>query len=369
MSKQPPEQNDVDRWVRPDIRGLSAYHVPESGGLIKLDAMENPFSWPAELTDRWLERLRTAKINRYPDPHARHLVEALRQVFAVPEQVSVMLGNGSDELIQIIVQAVAGQNRVVLSVEPGFSMYRMISRFVGVDYVGVPLRKEDFSLDGDEMLRAMAQHEPAVVFIAYPNNPTGNLFDRDSLCRIIEAAPGLVVIDEAYHAFAATSMADVLTEYSNVLLLRTLSKQGLAGLRLGFLLGSGMWLSEFDKIRLPYNVNVLTQLSAEFALQHHQLFVQQTQQLCAEREELFAAMSDLAGLHVFPSRANFILFRTPPGQADAVDAGLRTRGVLIKNLHGSGALLEDCLRVTVGTAAENQVFLSALSQVLYQRGS
>ena len=355
--------NNIAHWIRPQIRELSAYHVPDASGFIKLDAMENPYRWPQDKIDQWLELLRTAELNRYPDPQAQKLKDSLREAMAVPADASILLGNGSDELIQIIIMALAGEGRSVLSVDPGFVMYRMIAEFCQMDYIGVPLR-EDFSLDVEVVRAAIEQHQPAVVFLAYPNNPTGNLFDRAEMLRIIEAAPGLVVVDEAYHAFADDSFMPLLEEHNNLLLMRTVSKMGLAGLRLGLLAGAAAWLDEFDKLRLPYNINVLTQLSANFALQNVNMLNQQTENIKRDRNTLFAQMQAMTRLEVFPSQANFILFRVPAGRAAAVFDGLKAEGVLIKNMDKAGSLLRDCLRVTVGTAEENAAFLQALVRIV-----
>lgn len=352
----------VERWVRPEIRALSAYSVQDASGLIKLDAMENPYGWPDELRRDWAKTLKRVGVNRYPDPEARELVAVLRRVMGIPGDMMLLLGNGSDEIIQIIALALAGPGRTILSVEPGFVMYRMIATFCGMEYVGVPLR-EDFSLDLPAFLQAIEAHQPAVIFLAYPNNPTGNLFDPDELQRIIEAAPGLVVIDEAYSPFADASFLGRLGQFSNLLVMRTLSKLGLAGLRLGYLAGPREWLEEFHKVRMPYNINVLTQATAAFALtEGWTLLQEQSQAIRAERARLFDALQAMADVTPFPSQANFILVRTRPGQAEMTFRSLKQGGVLVKNLHGGHPLLEDCLRFTVGTAEENARLLRILSQ-------
>ncbi len=353
----------IAEWVRPEIGRLSAYSVPDAAGLIKLDAMENPYHWPEELVEQWLATLRVLHLNRYPDPAARRLMETLRRVMELPEPAALLPGNGSDELIQIIALTLDGGSRLMLSPEPGFVMYRMIASFAGMEYLGVPLQ-EDFSLDLSAMLQAMERHRPAVIFIAYPNNPTGNLFDAGAIRCIIEAAPGVVVLDEAYHAFAGASFMELLPEYDNLLVMRTLSKLGLAGLRFGILAGAPQWIDQFNKVRLPYNINSLTQASAEFALRHHEVLDDQATRIRVERERLFAALADIPGLQVYPSRANFILFRVPPGAGERVFRGLLGRGILIKNLDGAGGPLRDCLRVTVGRPEENRAFLEALREAL-----
>lgn len=353
-----------DTLIRPEIRALSAYRVPPATGLIKLDAMENPHAWPGELQVAWQQRLDGVQLNRYPDPTGTALKARLRQVMAIPDSMDVLLGNGSDELIQLVAMAVAMPGRTVVAPEPSFVMYRMIATFVGMDYIGVPLNASDFSLDRAAMLEAIERHKPALVFLAYPNNPTGNLFDADAMQDIIQATPGLVVVDEAYFTFAGQSFIGKLAEYDNLLLMRTVSKQGLAGLRLGYLVGSEQWLNEIDKLRLPYNINVLTQLSVEFALEHHAVLDAQAQSICAERERLLAELQQWSGITAYPSATNFILLRTPEGQAERLFAALLEAGVLIKNLHPVGGLLQDCLRVTVGAPEENRAMLGALQDAL-----
>jgi histidinol-phosphate aminotransferase len=344
--------------IRDDIRALSAYHVPDSTGLLKLDAMENPYSLPADLRAAIGAGVAAAPLNRYPDPSARALKARLRAAMQIPADMEVVLGNGSDELIQLLALAVAKPGALMLGVEPSFVMFRMIAGFAGLRFAGVPL-KDDFSLDEPALLAAISTHKPALVFIAYPNNPTGNLFDAGAIARVIAAAPGIVVVDEAYHAFAGASFMPRLAEFPNLLVMRTLSKLGLAGLRLGLLAGRAEWLHHVDKLRLPYNVNVLTQLVATEVLQHEDMLAAQAAAIRNERARMLPALQKIRGVQAYPSDANFVLFRV--AGAVRVFDGLRQRGVLIKNLHGSHTLLADCLRVTVGTPAENTQFLDALT--------
>jgi histidinol-phosphate aminotransferase len=353
----------VARWVRPQIRALTAYHVPDPGKAVKLDAMENPYRLPPELVEAWLERLRGVPLNRYPDPAARALRERLRRHLGLGPEVGILFGNGSDELIQIFLLALAGPDRVVLAPEPSFVMYRMIAQFAGLRYVGVPLRRGDFGLDMEAMLAAIEAERPAVVFLAWPNNPTGNRWPRGQVERIIEAAPGLVVVDEAYAPFAEDSFLSDAGRWDNLVVMRTFSKQGLAGLRLGYALGAPEWIAEFDKLRLPYNINALTQASAAFALEHMTVFDEQAARIRAERARLHEALAAVEGVEPYPSETNFILFRVPAGRGRAVFEGVRARGVLIKDLSAQPGL-EDCLRVTVGLPEENDAFLRALSATL-----
>jgi histidinol-phosphate aminotransferase len=347
-------------WIRPEIQALQAYAVPDARGLIKLDAMENPYPWPAQLKAAWADVLQQVALNRYPDPQAADLATTVRTTFEIPADQSLLFGNGSDEIIQIIAQALASPGRSLLTVEPGFVMYRMIALSCGLEYVGVPLRPDDFALDRAALLAAIKQHQPAVIFLACPNNPTGNLFAADDIAAVLAASTGLVVIDEAYAPFTTTSYLPQLGQYDNLVVMRTVSKMGLAGLRLGFLAGPTSWLHEFDKVRLPYNVNSLTQASAVFALQHHDIFTAQADQICAERTRLTQALTALPGVTVYPSAANFILLRTPPQQAETWFHNLRRNGILIKSLHQAHPALRDCLRITIGTPEENTALLRVL---------
>lgn len=355
-----PTNEQIARLIRPEIQALKAYAVPDARGLIKLDAMENPYPWPEDMRAPWLEALRDAALHRYPDPRATELQQALREAMGIPPEMGLLLGNGSDELIQMLALAIAGPGRKVLSLDPGFVMYRMIALFAGMDYVGVPLRASDFSIDLEATLTTIEREQPEILYLAYPNNPTGNLFDRQAMEAIIAASPGLVIVDEAYAPFTDQSFLPRLGEWPNLLVMRTLSKMGLAGLRLGYLAGPRAWLEQIDKTRLPYNINALTQASATFALRHRHVLDLQTESLRAARAEVFAALEALEGITPYPSDANFILLRTQPGRATPIFKGLRERGILIKNLDGAHPMLADCLRITIGTDGENQALLEAL---------
>jgi histidinol-phosphate aminotransferase len=350
-----------EKIIRDEIRALTAYHVPPADGMVKLDAMENPYGLPQALRRELGEAVAGAAINRYPDPAAPQLKARLRQVMAIPAQYDVLLGNGSDEIIHIITQCVARPGATVLAPAPTFVMYGMYALFCGLRYAGVPL-KPDFSLDVQRFLDAMAEQQPALVFLSYPNNPTGNLFSDDAIARIIANAPGLVVMDEAYHAFAGRTFMTRLAEFPNLAVLRTVSKLGLAGIRLGYAVARPEWIREFDKVRGPYNVGVLTQVVADKALAHHDVLDTQAREIRAGRARLAARLRELPGVTSFPSDANFILVRVP--DAARLFEGLVRRGVLVKNLHGSHPLLDQCLRLTIGTPEENERLFSALVEAL-----
>lgn len=347
--------------IRDDIRALSAYHVQPARGMIKLDAMENPYGMPEALRTEIGALAANAEINRYPDPSATDLKTRLRAVMGIPAQAGLILGNGSDELIQIVAMAVAKPGAVLLAPEPTFAMFRMIAVFCGIEFIGVDLRP-DFSLDEGAMLAAVREHNPAVTFLAYPNNPTGNLFDAAAMDRIIAASPGLVVVDEAYFAFSPASFMERLLRQRNLLVMRTVSKLGLAGLRLGLLAGPGEIIDELEKLRLPYNINVLTQVVATRLLDNYPALQAQAARVRADRDELVPAMRDIPGVLPYASDANFVLFRVC--SANRVFDGLWQRGILVKNLSNVHPSLKDCLRVTVGTPQENQAFLTVLRDLV-----
>lgn len=348
--------------IRPQILALKAYHVQHASGMIKLDAMENPFRLPGALRDSIAEIAHDVAYNRYPDASAEELKAALRRTMHIPQDAAIVLGNGSDELIQILEMAVARHGATVLSPDPGFVMYRIVAEYTGLRFVGVPLQA-DFTLDLPAMLDAMERERPAVVFLAYPHNPTGVLFDAMDVEEIIRAAPGLVVIDEAYTPFAggASFMARV-GEFPNLIVMRTLSKLGLAALRLGYMVGPAVWMNQFEKLRLPYNINTMTQAIALRVLNATEALENQARIIVEQRARMFAETSAMSDVQVFPSYANFLLMRVP--DANALHLSMLERRVLIKNLHGAHPLLHNCVRVTIGTPAENDVFLAQLAETL-----
>jgi len=351
--------------IRDDVLAIGAYAVPDSTGFTKLDAMENPFGLPAELARELGHRLAKVALNRYPPADPRALKDRLATAIGLPAGMALLLGNGSDELIHLTIQACARPGATVLAPWPSFEMYDLSSRFDGCRFVPVPL-EADFSLDRAAMLAAIAEHRPAVVFISWPNNPTGNLFERATVEAVLEAAPGLVVLDEAYLPFAQDTWLPQLAHWPNLLVLRTFSKLGLAGIRLGYLCGDPAWIAEINKLRPPYNVNVLTLVAADFLLDHLGMLDEQAAMLRAERGRLLARLRQLPGVTPFDSAANFILFRVAGGvdSADRVFAGLKSRRILIKNRAHVHPLLAGCLRVTVGLPSENDAFVAALTASL-----
>jgi len=359
-----PLQARIAATIRQDVQSMHAYAIQPSAGFIKLDAMENPFRLPPELQAELGQRLGRAAINRYPAQCVAELAEALAAYVQLPAGCKLIVGNGSDELIDILSVACDVPGATVLAPLPGFVMYEMSARLRGLKFVGVPLTA-DFELDEAAMLAAIEQHRPALTYIAYPNNPTANLWDDSVIERLVAAVgrqQGLVVFDEAYQPFASRSWMQRMAAQPHVLVLRTLSKFGLAGVRLGYLCGAAALVDEIDKVRPPYNVSVLNAEAARFALAHADEYARQAALLKTERTRLQAALRGLAGVHAFPSEANMVLVRVPDSKR-AFD-GMKARGVLVKHIAGLHPLLANCLRLTVGAPEENDAMIQALSASL-----
>lgn len=357
--------NLIANTIRPEVRADVSYHVPESAGFIKLDAMENPYPLPLHMRAELGRRLADAVLNRYPVPSYTSLKHKICKRLGVPAGYDVILGNGSDELISMIAMATTGNGKraTILAPVPAFVMFARTAMLAGADFVGVPLQA-DFSLDKEAMLAAVAEHKPAVTFIAYPNNPTGNLFDPEAIVEIIRAAgeTGIVVVDEAYGPFARASFMHRLAEFENMIVMRTVSKMGLAGIRLGYMAAAPALLEQFEKVRPPYNVNVLTQVAAEFALDHIDVLNDQANKIIAARADLAAALAALPGVTVYPSSANFLLVRVPDAARSC--AKLFEEKVMVRNVSKMHQMLANCIRVTVSTPEENSAFLDAFKASL-----
>jgi histidinol-phosphate aminotransferase len=357
-------QQRVRKVIRQDVRAMHAYAIQPSAGLVKLDAMENPFRLPPDLQHALGERLGRVAINRYPGPCTAAVIAALAAHAQLPAGCGLMLGNGSDELISLLALACDVPGNAILAPLPGFVMYEMSARLQGLKFVGVPLTAA-FELDAAAMLAAIEEHRPALTYIAYPNNPTANLFDErivDAIVAAVGAQDGLVVFDEAYQPFSSRSWMQRMAHHPHVLVMRTLSKFGLAGVRLGYLAGAAALVDEIDKVRPPYNVGVLNAEATLFALEHADEFARQAAVLREERARLQRALAGIGGVTPFPSEANMILVRVPDSKA--AFEGMRARGVLVKHIAGLHPLLANCLRLTVGTPEENGLMIDALKASL-----
>lgn len=354
--------DNLKRFFNEAVVNTSAYHVQPSSGLLKLDAMEMRYPYPDEMKKALAANLELVRLNYYPNSKSSSLVSKIRSVFSIPDEFEIMLGNGLDELIQIILLGLLKPGAVVMAPTPTFVMYEYFAKLYGMKFVGVDL-KADFSLDFAVFIEQIKAHNPAVIFLAYPNNPTANLFEREQIKQIVETTNGFVVFDEAYSAYADDSLLDMLSTYENTILLRTMSKLGLAGIRLGYMVTRPEWLRLFDCARMPYNVNVLTQATARFMLDQTSFIKDKVRRINASRTQLIEFLAGFPNAEVFASRTNFVLVRV----SDANDVFARLRDdykILVKNLHGQHPLLDNVLRITIGTEEENDRLKKALTEIL-----
>lgn len=358
---------DVKNFVKPNIRSLTAYEVKEIPCKVKLDANESPYG----ISSKLLTNLVSSKsqkllgaLNRYPDPEAKDLKKMASREFGVRIE-NIIHGNGSDELIYYLITTFGGP---VLYPIPTFSMYGIIAQAIGEKRIGIPL-DEEFDLDLEKILKAIKRHKPKLIFLSSPNNPTGNCFSSDRMLKIIDltsslithhSSPSLVVVDEAYQPFVSDKgYMPMLEDYENLVIMRTLSKIGLAGLRVGFLIADEEIINEVNKVRLPFNLNSLSQAVATEALKDKKTLQSHIKSIMSERERLFDELTKIDSIGPYPSDANFILFRVK--DPDKVYKGLLEKGVLIRNMK---RVVNGCLRVTIGTPEENRIFLNALKKVI-----
>jgi len=348
---------DIIDLVRPAVRGLAAYHIDETFVRVKLDAMENPFLLPDKIRKEIGKAAQQSFINRYPDPSATKLKHAIARYWQMdPERM--LLGNGSDELIQAIILTFGGP---VLAPSPSFAMYEITARALSQKVVTVPLTNE-FDLDAEAVISAAKRSKAKVIFLACPNNPTGNRFSDAAVRKVLENVNAALVIDEAYFSFSGKTFLPFLKKHRNMIILRTLSKIGLAGLRVGVLTASKEIIGELNKIRLPYNINTLSQAAGLVALKHASTLNAQISLLISERRKLYNALLRMPGVTPFPTETNFILMWIEK-DATKVFQALKKRGILVKNLDRPGPL-KGCLRVTIGTPAENKEFFKTLKVFL-----
>ena len=345
----------IEQWLRSDIKNINAYHVPDSKNLLKLDAMESPFGVPIDLKKDFLDYIDKAEVNRYPDATSTQLKDTLRNLMEVPKEFEILLGNGSDELIQLLALA-CNEGDLIMSFEPSFVMYEMVSKYAHLKYHGIKL-DSNFDINLSETISAINSKNPKLIFIAYPNNPTGNAFDYDAILEIIGSTDALVVLDEAYYAYSDRSFLSEISNFSNLLVLRTISKIGFAGLRLGLLIGSKETITQLNKLRLPYNINVLTQASANFLLRDKQGILKNAKILIDERQRLFEVLSSFSQLKVYPSQTNFLLLQCDDAQT--LHSSLIEKGILIKGFSNDSELSE-FLRISVSEPNENNILIEAL---------
>jgi len=345
----------IEQWLRSDIKNIDAYHVPVSKDMIKLDAMESPFGVPEDLKVEFLKCIEQSEVNRYPEADPSPLKDTLRSLMDIPDEFGILLGNGSDELIQLLALA-CSKDDLIMSFEPSFVMYELVSKYVNLEYFGVQL-DSNFDINLSDALLIIEREKPKIIFIAYPNNPTGNCFDYDAIIEIIKSTNSMVILDEAYYAYSDKSFLSEISNFPNLLVLRTISKIGFAGLRLGLLIGDQETIAQLNKLRLPYNINALTQTSANFLLQDKQRIINNAQIIIEERRRLAHELSLFSKFKVYPSQTNFILVHSE--DAHSLHTALKENGILIKGFP-KGSKLSDFIRISVSEPVENNILLDAI---------
>ena len=345
----------IEQWLRSDIKNIDAYHVPASKDMIKLDAMESPFGVPEDLKVEFLKCIEQSEVNRYPEADPSPLKDTLRSLMDIPDEFGILLGNGSDELIQLLALACSNDD-LIMSFEPSFVMYELVSKYVNLEYFGVQL-DSNFDINLSDALLIIEREKPKIIFIAYPNNPTGNCFDYDAIIEIIKSTNSMVILDEAYYAYSDKSFLSEISNFPNLLVLRTISKIGFAGLRLGLLIGDQETIAQLNKLRLPYNINALTQTSANFLLQDKQRIINNAQIIIEERRRLAHELSLFSKFKVYPSQTNFILVHSE--DAHSLHTALKENGILIKGFP-KGSKLSDFIRISVSEPVENNILIDAI---------
>ncbi|MBZ5551192.1 MAG: histidinol-phosphate transaminase [Acidobacteriia bacterium] len=347
--------------IRPNVRELVPYSLEHVDARVKLDMNENPLDTPEVIKAAVIEQLQHREWTRYPELVPRRLLTKLSRFVGWPED-GLLVGNGSNEILKTILMAVAGPGSRVTVVQPSFSVYQQLIRITGAEYRPVLLTPE-LQFDIEAICQQARGSDLTIVCV--PNNPTGTRLDPEAIREILSSTSGLVIVDEAYHEFSGMSCFDLLRKFSNLILLRTFSKaMAMAGLRIGYLLADPQITAEVAKAKLPYNLNFVSIAAAEAGLDHIELLQANVQRVIDLRATLTARLNRMAGVETFPSGANFILFRTPlPGSA--LFESLYAQSVLVRDV-SKAPLLDRCLRVTVGNAEENEVFLAAVKRSLLE---
>ncbi|MFC2091385.1 histidinol-phosphate transaminase [Elusimicrobiota bacterium] len=338
------------------IRKLKAYRVESiAAGEIKLDAQENPYDLDKRVRSLIDAQISRTSLNRYPDPRYRRLKKQVARYCGVSDD-NILVGNGSDELIMDLFMCCGGPGRTAVFPEPTFSMYRILSDLTDTRHTGIKMDSE-FRLPWKKIVQA----DPDIVFIAYPNNPTGNCFSRDKIIKIIEQTDALVVVDEAYYEFSGKTFVKYIKKYKNLVVLRTFSKAfSLAGIRCGYIAANNDFLKQLRKVQLPYNMSILNQKILQVVMEESPHVLKSTEKILESRSRMYSRLKKIPSLTLYPSDANFILMKLK--NIDAVLTRLKKNRIAVRKF--SSADLQDHLRVTIGTEEENESFLSTLETAL-----
>ena len=346
--------------IKPEVRGLTAYTLKHFDADVKIDQNENPFELPMDLKREVVERVLRRPWGRYPEFIPTAVIRTLSRFTGWPEE-GILVGNGSNELIQASLNVTLGPGRRLVVPQPTFTLYKLMATTLQSEVKSIFLDSENLTFDVDKTIEA--SRTANVVVVCSPNNPTGGLLEREALVRLLKNAAGLVLVDEAYHEFSGQTALSLLPEHRNLVVLRTFSKaMAMAGLRFGYMMAHPEIAREVYKSKLPYNVNVFTLAAVETVIENRGVLNRGIEALVRERERLFTELQKRNKVRAFPSTANFILIRTAKSAHELFDQ-LYSHGVLVRDV-SAYPLLDRCLRVSIGTPEENNRFLTALDRVL-----
>ena len=356
---------DAAKHIKPAVRSIGAYTLAARRAPVKINQNENPHDLPEAVKRRVLQQALDRSWSRYPDFDPQELLERLA-AFSGWRAEGILAGNGSNELIEALLLVSVGPGTRVVIPEPTFTLYALLTRILGGERIAVALGPE-LEYQAEELRRVRRELHAPVTIVCSPNNPTGGVLSVEEVAQLCEEGDGLVVVDEAYHEFSGQTVVPLLERHPNLVVLRTFSKaMGMAGLRVGYLLAAPELVREINKARLPYNLNFFSQLAALAALDAWSQLRPVVDGLVAAREELLHKLYRIPGVKPFPSRANFILFELAEADPKAVFESVYQRGVLIRDVT-SYPRLSRCLRVSVGSGAENEAFLSALRHAVEEQ--
>ena len=350
------------KFYRDSLKKLKSYDPHEVPYKVKLNANENPYGLPEEIVEEILRKAKNLEYSRYPNANSVKLSETVSSFWGLTRD-NIVIGNGSDELIDYLIKAFSEKGRRVITTAPSFAMYKIYSIVNGSNFVQIPLSQSNFSLNEDKILEEAKKEDSSIVFIAYPNAPTGNYFAEDKIIKIIEESGCLVVVDEAYYEFGKKTFVPLISQYDNLVILRTFSKAYcIASLRMGYLLSNPEIINEIRKVKSPFNVNSFSQLAAQVVFENKEVLKDNIEKIIIEREKLTDRINELSPFKTYPSQTNFVLVEVgSKGDTDLVYNNLLKQGILVQTV--SDPIFSTpryFLRITVGNEEENGILLDGL---------
>lgn len=357
------------KFYRNNLKELKPYDPHELPYKVKLNANENPYGLPEEIIEEILSKTKNLEYSRYPNANSVKLSETVSSFWGLNRD-NIVIGNGSDELIDYLIKAFSEKGRRIITTAPSFAMYKIYSIINGSIFVQIPLGQNNFSLNEDKILEEAKKEDSSIVFIAYPNAPTGNYFAEDKIIKIIEESGCLVVVDEAYYEFGEKTFIPLISQYDNLVILRTFSKAySLASLRVGYLLSNPEIINEIRKVKSPFNVNTFSQLAAQVVFENKEILKDGIKKIIEERKKLINRINELSPFKAHPSQTNFVLVEVGSKEnSDLVYNNLLKQGILVQTISDPAfSTSRYFLRITVGNEEENDILIKGLEIVSKNR--